>query len=172
MGEAGIAGTTLQRVGERVGLSKGALYYYVDSRDGLLTLILDDVLTAIRQEAEDRASQGASPLERLVCFARAHASIAGKRPAGQLIVSSVDMLATDERSASLLHHHEAIARQIVRQAVDAGELRPVEPVVATAVLFGALNTLLRSYDASGPLTLDTMIESCLDLLLHGWAASG
>ena len=40
---AGIHGTTLEQVGERVGLSRAALYYYVDSRDDLLTLVLDDV---------------------------------------------------------------------------------------------------------------------------------
>ncbi|MEZ5294864.1 MAG: hypothetical protein R2697_00900 [Ilumatobacteraceae bacterium] len=64
------------------------------------------------------------------------------------------------------------ARVIVSEAVAAGELRDVHPVVASSAFFGALNTLCRTYDPDGELTLDEMIDTTLDLLVNGWSSGG
>ncbi|MEM9746628.1 MAG: TetR/AcrR family transcriptional regulator [Actinomycetota bacterium] len=168
--ESGIAGTTLAGVGERVGLSKGALYYYVDSRDALLALVLDDGLRAIRSEADRLAGESPTPLDELAAFGRAHVRCAVERPSGPLIVSNVDFLAAHDPTAELLHHHEEAAREIIARAVAAGQLRPVHPVVASSAFFGALNTLCRTFDPDGELGLDEMIDATLDLLVGGWAA--
>ncbi|NNL85995.1 MAG: TetR/AcrR family transcriptional regulator [Myxococcales bacterium] len=168
LGEAGIAGTTLEKVGERVGLSRGALYYYVESREDLLALVLDDVLREIRADADARAEGDADPLHRLECFARAHVHTAVERAAGQLVVANVDLLAAHERSAELLHQHEMVARDHIQTAVDQGQLPNLNLVVASTVFFGALNTLCRTYNPKGELTLDQMIDATLDLTLRGW----
>ena len=168
LGETGIAGTTLERVGERVGLSKGALYYYVDSRDELLALILDDGLQAVRRNADERAGDDPDPVHRLRCFAHAHVRLAVERPAGQLIVSNIDLLAGHDRSADLLHDHESAARHLIEEAIDQGTFRHLHPVVASTVFFGALNTLCRTYNPDGSLTLEEMIDAALDLILHSW----
>lgn len=166
--ESGVAGTTLAAVGDRVGLSKGALYYYVDSRDDLLAMVLDDGLRAIRAEAEALAIDAADPVERLAAFARAHVRCAVERPSGPLIVSNVDLLAAHDRTAELLHEHEEAARTHIRDAIEDGLLRPIHPVVASSALFGALNTLCRTFDPDGELSLDEMIDATLDLFLDGW----
>lgn len=57
----------------------------------------------------------------------------------------------------------------IARATEAGELRPLHPVVASSALFGALNTLCRTYDPDGELSLDEMIDATLDLLLNGWS---
>jgi AcrR family transcriptional regulator len=168
LGEAGIAGTTLEKVGERVGLSRGALYYYVESREDLLALVLDDVLSEIRADADARAAGDADPLLRLECFARAHVHTAVERPAGQLVVANVDLLASHERSAKLLRQHEAAARTLIETAIDQDQLPNLNRVVASTVFFGALNTLCRTYNPKGKLTLDQMIDATLDLTLRGW----
>lgn len=168
--ESGIAGTTLAGVGERVGLSKGALYYYVDSRDALLALVLDDGLQVIRDEAARLTADDATPLDELIAFGRAHVRCAIERPSGPLIITNVDFLAAHDRTAELLHKHEEAARAIIRRAVAAGQLRDVHPVIASSAFFGALNTLCRTYDPDGPMTLDEMIDATLDLLLRGWSA--
>ncbi len=168
--ESGVAGVTLAGVGERVGLSKGALYYYVDSRDALLALVLDDGLRVIRDEAERLAGDDPSPLDELVAFARAHVRCAVEMPSGPMIISNVDFLAAHDRTAELLHDHEEAARALIASAVADGTLRDLHPVVASTAFFGALNTLCRTYDGAGELTLDEMIDATLDLLFGGWRA--
>ncbi|MEM9563042.1 MAG: TetR/AcrR family transcriptional regulator [Actinomycetota bacterium] len=169
LAETGLAGTTLASVGDRVGLSKAALYYYVDGRDELLALVLDDALRAIRADAAAAVTADASPVDELRAFANAHVLAAVERPAGPMIISNVDYLAAHDRTAELLHDHELHARAIIERGVVAGLLRPVPPVVASTAFFGALNTLCRAYDPDGSLALGEMIDATLDLLLGGWA---
>ena len=42
-------------------------------------------------------------------------------------------------------------------------------MIASSAFLGALNTLCRTYDPDGELTLDQMIDATLDLLVTGWA---
>ena len=169
LAEGGLSATTLDRVGERVGLSKAALYYYVDSRDELLALLLDRLLAGIRTEAEQRTTPDAGPLERLRAFLRSHIEQAALLPEGQLIVSNVDALAAAPETARSLRAHELVARALVDEAIAADELRAIDPLIATTVLFGAGNTLCRVFDPNGPRPLSAMIDDTLDLTLGAWA---
>ncbi len=165
---AGILGTTLEQVGERVGLSRAALYYYVDSRDDLLTLVLDDVFQQQIAESDHIAGPDATPLERLRAFVHGSIRIVVERPAGRMIVSHLDLLAAHEPSALLMRHQERYARELIADAVADGSLRPVEQAAAIAVLFGTIATIPRGYNPDGPLTLEAVVNSALDLLLEGW----
>ncbi|MDJ0768151.1 MAG: hypothetical protein QNJ12_05125 [Ilumatobacter sp.] len=133
--------------------------------------MLDDGLRGIRTEAARLAGDDPSPVEELKAFGRAHVRFAVERPSGPLIISNVDFLAAHDRTAELLHDHEEAARVIIRRAVEEGSLRDVHPVIASSAFFGALNTLCRTYDPDGELTLDEMIDATLDLLLTGWSAA-
>ena len=166
--ESGLAGITLSAVGDRVGLSKGALYYYVDSRDALLALVLEDALEAIRADAETEAGDHAAPLERIEAFARAHVRRCVERPAGPLIASSVYELASHDRTAELLRAHTAAFQAIVDDAVATGAVRPIPPLVGAAAFFGTLNSLAAAFEPGGVLELDEAVDAALGLLLSGW----
>ncbi len=172
LAEGGLAAATLDRVGERVGLSKAALYYYVDSRDDLLAALLDRLLAGMRADAEAAVADDASPLERLRAFLYAHTRQAATLPEGQLVVSNVDALAATPETARSLHAHELVARGFVEDAIASGQLRAVDPLIATTVLFGACNTLCRAYDPTGPRSLDEMIDATLGLTLGAWTPGG
>lgn len=60
-------------------------------------------------------------------------------------------------------------RAIIKECVDVGELREIAPIIASAVLFGALNTVPRTFDPEGPLSLEEVVDAVLDLLLCGWS---
>ncbi len=85
--EPGLEGATLERVGRPVGLSKGALYYYIDSRDDLLTLVLEVVLQQQREKRGRHAGNEPTALDKPRAFAHGHVSVIVNRPAGwQLVV--------------------------------------------------------------------------------------
>lgn len=168
LSESGLTGITLTAVGDRVGLSKAALYYYVDGRDSLLALVLGDGLGAIRARAAAVSGPDAPPLERLAAFAHEHVRWSVERPSGPLIASSVHELAAHEPTAQLLREHTEALVEIVDQAVAGGELRPITPLVATAAFFGTLNSLARTFVPDGPMPLHEVVDAALDLLLSGW----
>jgi AcrR family transcriptional regulator len=169
--ETGLEGATLERVGQRVGLSKAALYYYIDSRDDLLTLVLEDVLQQQRDKAEHLAGDSPSPLSQLRAFAHGHVSVIVNRPAGRMIVGHLELLASHQKSTILLQQQDLYVRRIIKKAVNAGELREIPPVIASAVFFGALNTVPRTFDESGPMSLEQVVDAVLDLLLAGWGGA-
>ena len=70
-GERGYPAASLQEIAERLGISKGSLYYYARSKEDLLFEILkrthDHALTVIR---EDDLTRQADPAQRLESFIR------------------------------------------------------------------------------------------------------
>ena len=115
LAEGGLSATTLDRVGERVGLSKAALYYYVDSRDELLALLLDRLLAGIRAEAGERTADSSSPLDQLRSLLRSHIEQAVLLPEGQLIVSNVDALAAHRLNGRQIKNCLQLALALARR---------------------------------------------------------
>lgn len=164
----GLEGATLERVGRRVGLSKGALYYYIDSRDDLLTLVLADVLQQQREKGERLAGDDPTPLDKLRAFAHGHVSVIVNRPAGRMIVGHLELLASHQKSTLLLQQQDLYVRNIINEAVATEELRQIAPVIASAVFFGALNTVPRTFDPNGAMSLEAVVDAVLELLFSGW----
>jgi TetR/AcrR family transcriptional regulator, cholesterol catabolism regulator len=69
--ERGFSGTSVEDVASAVGLLKGSLYYYIDSKQDLLYKIVAEVHVDVeRIFAEATADTSESPLERLTEYAR------------------------------------------------------------------------------------------------------
>lgn len=61
----GYHATGVAELGEKVGLARGALYYYIESKDTLLALIHDRVITEVLSAGDAANKMDASPVERL-----------------------------------------------------------------------------------------------------------
>ncbi|WP_430335263.1 TetR/AcrR family transcriptional regulator [Rhodococcus sp. ACT016] len=166
--EYGITAATLEQVGERVGLSKASLYYYVASKDDLVASVLASVLASIDRRADELAGDTTDPLELLKMRAQAHVEIAIESPLGRLIVSSIDAVSDNPTTARLLRDHEEPARQLLQTAQEHGTVRDIDAVNATKLLYGALNSIPRWYrPESGSLT--SVLEQTWTIFLHGVA---
>lgn len=166
---SGFDGLTLAAVGERVGLSKAALYYYVKDRDSLLALVLADALATIRSEAE--RTRGATPLDAIRGFARAHIRRTVESPSGKLIASSVLALSASTATRELLREHNDAFLALVDEAASAGALREVPATIVGPLFFGAMNAVATRFDPYGPIDIDTVVDITIDTLLRGWGTS-
>lgn len=63
--EEGIAGTTLARVAERAGMSKGIVVHYFGGKDALLEAVMRLANSMLRDEVIARMNRAHSPRERL-----------------------------------------------------------------------------------------------------------
>jgi AcrR family transcriptional regulator len=61
----GYHATGVAELGDGVGLARGALYYYIESKDTLLTLIHDRVMTEVLAAGDAAHALEATPTERL-----------------------------------------------------------------------------------------------------------
>jgi AcrR family transcriptional regulator len=70
MSEKGYAATSIQEVADRVGVLKGSLYHYFDSKEELLSRILAESHATMDELQAEIRSQGLRPYEELMEYIR------------------------------------------------------------------------------------------------------
>lgn len=159
---------TLERIGERVGLSKASVYYYV--QDGKPQLLVD-LVTRVMAEVEARtatpAEEDSSSVARLRAFLAAHIDVANTTPEGRLLSENLEALMNSESAAELRHRYERLLTAILDDGVATGEFQdlPRRPVVK--LILGALNSVRLWHCPDGALSLEDVIDVALALLLRG-----
>lgn len=153
---------TLERIGDRVGLSKGSLYYYVASKEELLTLLLeqviDDILSKVPVDAE--------PTTRLGRLVRAHVE-AATTPEGQVLVHNLDAIIGSAASAGIRQRYTEATTGILADGMSEGVFRDL-PIKSTArFLLGALNAECRWFEPSSETELNEFIGGVVSLVLDG-----
>jgi len=163
--EKGIHATTLMEIGKEVGLSKASLYYYVKNKEQIIADVLRVVLDDINERTDKLTDPNSSALDKLKMRAKAHIE-GGFSTTGQFIANNLDYLSQEKTTASMMREHEEPARQLLQQAIDAGEIRAVDIVVAVKMLYSALNNMARWYKPEYG-TLDDMFERTWDIFVGG-----
>lgn len=165
----GFVNATLERIGERIGLSKASLYYYVNSKEELLAVILEQVTSRI---AEAVADVEGSAEQRLLAFVRAHVTIGATSVEGQVLGENVNVLLdrkAHERFAHARRQHEQRLATLIQEGIDAGEFRPLPVAPAVKLIFGGLNSIPVWYRPDGQLTLEELADEVVGWMLGGLA---
>ncbi|MDQ1567309.1 MAG: hypothetical protein QOF96_2189 [Actinomycetota bacterium] len=165
--EMGLEGATLDAVGERVGLTKASLYYYVKSKEELLGHVIGHVLQAQEHAMAELTHDGMSPEERLRGFCLGHLRSLFGDPAGKIAAQVALSGNKDERVRSLFHDYMGGLDAILADGVAAGAFRPVDPGVARHSVLAALNAVTLWYVPEGPLTVDDVGNEICDLVIGG-----
>jgi AcrR family transcriptional regulator len=69
--ERGYSSATVQDVADELGILKGSLYHYIETKEDLLFQLIDEVHTQVQLILEEaKAEPGLDPLERLALYVR------------------------------------------------------------------------------------------------------
>lgn len=167
-GEVGYTAATLEAIGDRVGLSKASLYYYVKSKEELLAHIMLSLLDQIgeRYAAEiDLAT--ADPATRLRALARSHSAVVCAGPSGRLIGMHGDLR---DRAAELANTDGRYRRLItgpLAEGIAAGIFRPVDEEVFGWTFMLALNNVTAFWRPGHRRTPEDIGEEIADYFLLG-----
>ncbi|MEM7283007.1 MAG: TetR/AcrR family transcriptional regulator, partial [Pseudomonadota bacterium] len=168
----GVAGTSLDDVVESLNLTKGALYYYFDNKEDLLTSCFDRTLKLTGAYMSAIEKETSNPLERyelaLRCFVHAHTGDVGPLA----VFLGLDIVSEDFRKV-LANRGRELERQYekwIRQSIDQGLTRQVNPSVARFALAGSLDWLPKWYQTGGEGSPKEIADSFASLLLDGLAA--
>jgi AcrR family transcriptional regulator len=166
--EVGYERATLERIGDRVGLSKASVYYYVkDGKPQLLVDLVARVVDEVEVRVGELTSDDASPVGRLRAFLTAHIKVANTTPEGRLLSENLDLLMSSDSAAGPRHRYEKLLTAMIDDGVAAGQLRdlPRRPVVK--LILGSLNSVRLWHDPGAALSLEDVIDVALGLLLTG-----
>lgn len=143
--------TTLDQIGDALGVTKGSIYHHYRSKAHLFTAVYQRALEMNIATVEPIAGQpGVRAVDRLYRMAYAHAMqvmkhLSYQRVAVQGLESHLMGRVNEEQRArldeviSLRDHYEELFVNVLAQAIEAGELPRQNPRLAAKPLFGAIN---------------------------------
>lgn len=168
--EHGYEATSLDTIARHLGMHKATLYHYVKGKEDILYQSLVMSFTDLDTISEKVKDKSVPVPERLRIFTRslAHAQnsefgrchvLVGARPLNE----------NSERIRQFQRRLDKIVRGLVLEGVASGSLKPVEPSMVSALLFGSLNWVPRWYNEDGPHSIDEIADIFCDFLLNGIA---
>jgi len=165
--EMGLERATLDAVGDRVGLSKASLYYYVKSKEELLGHVIAHVLATQEAAMAAHTRAGMSAEERLRAFALGHLESLFADPAGRIAARVAMSDIRDDLVRQPLRDYMARLEAVLADGVAEGTFRPVDSRIVRYSLFSALNAVTLWYSPGGPLTLEQVGNQICDLVIAG-----
>jgi AcrR family transcriptional regulator len=167
----GYHGLAMRQIAESLGVSKAALYYHFRDKEELLLAILLEYLDGIEAVLDEVIAGTSSSRERIRQFvARLLAQPADQRAVVRLASQVMDQLSPPRRAALEKAYHEKFLMKIqgiIRNGVEQGELRRVDPNVATWALLGMLYPYYFPVHASQMPSSDQVLEPLLAIYLEG-----
>jgi AcrR family transcriptional regulator len=162
----GYNATSLQEIADEVGLLKGSLYYYIETKEDLLAAVLERVHEAIAGQNNDWRAFEDDPLGALRSFVEGHLRLTLDNLTYAEVYFREHKSLGPERMEQIIaarDSYESDFRSLVRQANEAGLLRPgVTPAFAARAVFGIVNWVYYWYRPHGPLGVNEVVTELSD----------
>lgn len=141
--EKGYPGTTLTDIGEAVGLTRAAVYYYFKNKEALLEAIVEELTSApISNIARWRETAPPPGPERLRAFVKMRVTEVLSRQTQMRMIGVVEsVLPPDLAERHTLAKRRVLGeyRSILREGMEAGAFRAQDDSVAAFALIGMVN---------------------------------
>jgi TetR/AcrR family transcriptional regulator, cholesterol catabolism regulator len=171
--EKGYEASSIQDVADALGILKGSLYYYIDSKEDLLFAIIDDVHRSTLEQLDRWLELDGDALTRLRAFLHAQVLTYCRD------VAKVGVFLHDFRSLSPEHQQRILderdrfdeaLRDLIRTGQREGVIAPeVDPKLSAMAVFGMMNWISTWWRPGGPSTSEEVAEQFTDLAVAGLA---
>ncbi len=172
--EKGFHATSMQDIADSVQLQKASLYHHIESKQEILLGVLDRALDVLIEDIEPIVMSPRPAEEKLRLAMTRYID----RMTGSADLAAVLLLEHRSLEPSLRERHiarrdrfEQLWRTIVREGVDNGEFRPMDPAVVTFALLGVQNWLITWFQEGGRLSGPDLAEQFAEIFLHGLSAN-
>ncbi|GBC81802.1 HTH-type transcriptional repressor KstR2 [bacterium HR10] len=168
--EKGYHATTMQDVADRVGMLKGSLYYYIDSKEDLLYITLDQVIKKGDDYFLQKVTSARDPIEKLrrAIEAEIEYVIRDQVTVG-LFLHEFDTLSDRRRRRILARMRRFQNRyiEIIREGQAAGVFRQLDPRLVVYGILGMCNWVYRWYRPDLGFTPEQITAVFTRLILDG-----
>lgn len=166
----GYSATSLNHIADALGITKAALYYYVESKQELLYRIIKFGLDDVKNEVLDPGREIENAEERLRFVILNHARLsAGGNHAVIIISHEVDALNFQQKQEVLQRRREyfEFIRNILVELDAQGKLQKIDLTTATFTLLGMIIWLARWFSPSGKMSVENVCEDVCEMALRG-----
>jgi AcrR family transcriptional regulator len=171
--EKGYHNTSMQDLADALGMQKGSLYYYVDSKEALLHRLLERATSLLGTRIDEIYAADLPPTEKLRQVLENHAVTMMEH----LNLVSVHLHEyrnlppqRQEEILAVRKHYERVLMQIVEDGIASGDFRPVNVKMAVFGLLGMLNWTHQWFSPAGEFSSQDIAAILVDLALQGLVA--
>ena len=175
--ERGYADATVQDVARALGILKGSLYHYIETKEDLLYRLLEQVHGEVQQVLDEVAAiKGLSPLERIGLYVRrqVHYNLDNLERIS-VYYHDIDHLSESRRAEIIAKRrdHNHFISGLVRAAQQRGEVDPtVSPSLTSNCIFGTIIWPYRWYRPDGRIQRDEIADVCARYAIGGLLGAG
>ena len=167
--EKGYHNTSMRDLADALGMQKGSLYYYIDSKEELLRELLEQATSILGAQIDEIYAADLCPSEKLRLALENH---------GQAMMDHLNLVTVylqeyrslpPERLQEVLvtrEHYEQRLMQILQDGIDSGEFRPVDVKMTVFGFLGMLNWTHQWFSPQGALTSEQIAAILADLAMH------
>lgn len=172
--QKGFAAASLEDIAAEVGMRKGSLYHYINSKEDLLFAVVSEPASRILDSLQKTVSLDLPPTEKLRQAAITHAAVLDET----FVYASVYLreIAGSQQFAewaSKDREYRRLLTSIVEDGVARGDFSPViHPGTATLAFIGALNWMTHWYRPGGPLPAAVIADQICTTFLNGLIVRG
>jgi AcrR family transcriptional regulator len=141
MNDQGYHGASVQKISERLNVTKGAFYHHLDTKDDLILACFERTLEIVRRAQREGARLNASGADNLVAVAAAlvEYQLSGKAPL--LRTSALTSVPLELRTGLLKEFDRASGRfsLVFSEGIADCSLRPVDAAIAAQMITALIN---------------------------------
>jgi TetR/AcrR family transcriptional regulator, cholesterol catabolism regulator len=166
--ERGFHATSMQDLAEAMGMNRGSLYHYIESKDDLLWGIVSDTMDRLRESVEPVLAGDGPAADRLRGAIRAHLAFAAEYGDEMSLVQVELRSLSADRHAQLVGERDAYEgcwRAVIAEAVEEGAVRAMDVRLTGIAILSACNWFTQWFRPDGALGVDEIAASFADLFL-------
>lgn len=167
----GYESTSLDMIADQLGIHKATLYHYIDSKESVLYQCLVKSFGDLDEVVKNMEDRSIPALQRLRLFCRSLA-LAQNNDFGRCLVLVGSRPLDQEPSGEIRKFQrrlDATVRSLVTEGIADGSIKPCDPAMVAALLFGSLNWVPRWFDDRGKLSIQQVVDTFMDMVTSGIA---
>ena len=167
--EKGYHNTSMQDLADALGMQKGSLYYYIESKEDLLRELLEQATSILGAQIDEVYAADLTAAEKLRIALENH---------GRAIMDHLNLVTVylqeyrslpPERLKEVMtrrENYEQCLMQILQDSIASGEFRPVDVKMTVFGFLGMLNWTHQWFSPDGELTSEQIAAILADLSMH------
>ncbi len=163
----GYDATSMEHLSQAAGITKSSFYHHFSGKEALLRAALERALDGLFAVLDEPGATTGSPSARLRHIVRGQVEVlVAELPYVTLLLRVRGNTETERWALERRRAFDAQIAALVREAVEAGEVRAVDPALAARLLSGMVNSVAEwaRADRSGTLP-DTVTTAAFDGIL-------
>ncbi len=163
--------TTMKEISKQAGFSSGLIYSYVQTKEDMLFLVLQNLLDSYQREIPKSLEVVVDPIERFCTAVRAYCQVVDAHSDATLLAYRATKALSSERKAEIKRMEletNSLVADCVRTCIETGYFRSINvSLMAYQVVMVAHGWALKRWVLGQNMTLDEYISETIDLFLHG-----